>query len=75
MTCYEEWVAALVELLVKSGLVTRAEVESGKPAPNSTKVITPLSPDKVLPVFMRGNPASRALGVARVSKWANACAR
>ena len=30
MSYYEKWIAALVELLVKSGLVTRAEVESGE---------------------------------------------
>ena len=32
MSYYEKWFAAFVELLVKSGLVTRAEIESGKPA-------------------------------------------
>ena len=33
MSYYEKWFVALVELLVKTGLVTRAEIESGKPAP------------------------------------------
>src|SRR5258707_2229607 len=32
MSYYEQRLHALIELMVKSGLVTRAEVESGKPA-------------------------------------------
>jgi nitrile hydratase subunit beta len=59
MSYYEKWFAALVELLVKSGLVTGAEVESGNPAPSSTTAIPPLTADKVLPLVARGNPASR----------------
>jgi Nitrile hydratase beta subunit len=59
MSYCEKWFAALVELLVKSDLVTDAEVESGKPAPSSTKGIPPLIADKVLPLVARGNPASR----------------
>ena len=31
MSYYEKWIAGLVELLVKSGLVTAAELESGRP--------------------------------------------
>ena len=59
MSYYEKWLAALVELLVKSSLVTGAEVESGKPAPGSPKAIPPLTADKVLPLVARGQPASR----------------
>jgi nitrile hydratase subunit beta len=59
MSYYEKWFAGLVELLVKSGLVTSAEVESGKPAPSSTKAIPPLTAEKVLPLVARGEPASR----------------
>jgi hypothetical protein len=35
MSYYERWLESLVDLMVKGGLVTRAEVESGKPAPGS----------------------------------------
>jgi hypothetical protein len=35
MSYYEQRLHALIELMVKSGLVTRGEVESGKPAPGS----------------------------------------
>jgi nitrile hydratase beta subunit len=64
MSYYEKWLAGLVELLVKSGLVTRAEVESGKPAPSSPRAIPPLTGDKVLPLVARGEPASRDLVLA-----------
>src|SRR5207248_1874201 len=37
MSYYEKWFASLIELIVKAGLVTRAEIESGKPAPGSVK--------------------------------------
>ena len=37
MSYYEKWYARLVEMLAKTGLVTRAELESGKPAPDSPK--------------------------------------
>ena len=59
MSYYEKWLVGLVELLVKSGLVTGAEVESGKPAPGSPKAIPPLTANKVLPLVTRGEPASR----------------
>ena len=43
MSYYEKWHARLIELLVKSGLVTRAEIESGKPTPGSPKATPPLT--------------------------------
>ena len=49
MSYYEQWIAGLVELLVKTGLVTRAEVESGEPTPNSPKAIPPLTADNLAP--------------------------
>jgi nitrile hydratase subunit beta len=38
MSYCERWLQSLVELMVKGGLVTRAELESGKPAPGSSKL-------------------------------------
>ena len=38
MSYYESGTTGLVELLVASGLVTRAEIESGKPAHGFTEV-------------------------------------
>lgn len=60
---YEQWIAALVELLVKTSLVTRAEVESGEPTPGSTKAIPPLTADNVAPLIAHGKPASRDVPV------------
>src|SRR5579864_2600254 len=42
MSYYERWFTALVEQLIKSGLITRAEVESGKPAMGSAKAVPAL---------------------------------
>jgi len=47
MSYYERWFAAVSELLVDSGLVTRAEIESGQPAPDSVKQVPALSADRV----------------------------
>jgi nitrile hydratase subunit beta len=63
MSYYEKWIAALVELLVKSGLVTGAELESGSPAPNSPKAVSPLIAENVPPLISHGRPASREVPV------------
>jgi len=44
MSYYERWYAAVVELSVAGGLVTREEVETGKPARGSAKSVPPLGP-------------------------------
>ena len=63
MSYYKKWIAGLVELLVKSDLVTPAEIESGAPAPNSPKAIPALAADKVPPLMAQGGPASRDVPV------------
>ncbi len=59
MSYYEKWIAALVELMVKTNLVTRAEVETGKAALGSPKMSPALTPDGVGPMVGRGAPANR----------------
>lgn len=59
MSYYEKWIAALVELMVKTNLVTRAESETGKAAPGSPKMIPALTPDGVSPMVRNGAPANR----------------
>jgi len=59
MSYYEKWIAGLVELLLKSGLVTSTEFETGKPVLDSPKTTALLTADKVLPVLAHGRPASR----------------
>jgi nitrile hydratase subunit beta len=63
MSYYERWMAGLVELLVKSGLVTSNELEKGKAFLDSPKATPPLTADQVLPVLARGGPASRGVSV------------
>jgi nitrile hydratase beta subunit len=58
MSYYEKWFVRLVELLVKTGLVTRAELESGKPAPGSPKSSPPLRAAQVPDVALNRNIAS-----------------
>jgi nitrile hydratase beta subunit len=43
MSYYERWFTALIEQLVASGLVTRGEVERGKPAKGSVKATPALT--------------------------------
>jgi nitrile hydratase subunit beta len=43
MSYYERWLVRLTEISVKTGLVTRAEVESGTPAPGSAKAMPPVT--------------------------------
>ena len=64
MSYYEKWVAGLVELLIKSGLLTSAEIESGKPALGSLRTIPPLTADKVSSVLRGGGRASRDVPVS-----------
>jgi len=64
MSYYEKWYVGLVELLLKSGLVTSAEIESGKPAPGSTKATPPLTAAQVPASEARGVPANRNVTVS-----------
>jgi nitrile hydratase beta subunit len=43
MSYYEKWLARNIELLLKHGLVTQQEIETGKPAPGSQKATPPLT--------------------------------
>lgn len=64
MSYYEIWLTGLLELSVKFGLVTPAEIASGKPAAGSPKLSPALSADKVPPLVGHGTPASRNVAVA-----------
>lgn len=59
MSYYEKWIAALVELMMKTHLVTRAEVENGKAAPNSSKMSPALTAEAVGPMVYNGAPNNR----------------
>ena len=63
MSYYEQRLHALIELAVKNGLVTRAEVESGKPAPASPKATPALVASAVADTVAKGKPATREVEV------------
>jgi nitrile hydratase subunit beta len=76
MSYYEQRLHALIELMVKSGLVTRAELESGKQAPGSPKAAPALIADAVPGMVAKGKPASREVPVApRFTVGQRVCAR
>jgi nitrile hydratase len=64
MSYYEKWIDGLVQLSIKSGLVTREEVESGRPAQGSAKLSPPLTAKMVAPLIAKGGPSSRNVAVA-----------
>jgi nitrile hydratase subunit beta len=63
MSYYEKWLNAVTERLVQSGLITRAEVESGEPAPGSRKVTPALTAAQVPAMLRSGALASRDVAV------------
>ena len=63
MSYYERWIAGLVELLVKRGMVTAVELESGVPSAGSPKSTPWLTADKVSFLIASGRPASRNVPV------------
>src|SRR6516225_7415058 len=58
MSYYESWAARLEQLLIKSGLVTQAEIEAGRPAPGTMKATPPLSAGIVADTLRKGAPAN-----------------
>lgn len=63
MSYYERQYAAFIELMVKRGLITRAEVETEKPASNAPRVIPALTVEKALVLVAKGVPTKRDLAV------------
>ena len=57
MTYYEKWFTRLVNLLVKTGLITGTEAESGKPDKGSAKRTPPLKPAGVAAMALNRNIA------------------
>jgi nitrile hydratase subunit beta len=62
MSYYERWTERPVQLLLKSGMATREEIESGRPTSGSPRETPPLTADKVT-VFGAGALASRNVPV------------
>jgi nitrile hydratase subunit beta len=64
LSYYETWLATVTELIAKKGLVTRAEMATGRPATGSTKLSPALTPEKVVQLTVKGAPANRDVQVA-----------
>ncbi|NUX59049.1 nitrile hydratase subunit beta [Paraburkholderia youngii] len=65
MSYYERWLASLVDRLVDSGLVTRAEIETGRAAPpGPTVAARALSAAEAPALMTRTTPGSRDVLVA-----------
>ena len=63
MSYYEQFLVTMEELLAKTGLVTSAEIASGKPAAGSPKATPPLTAEQVPAIVARGNTARRDVAV------------
>jgi nitrile hydratase len=64
MSYYERWLERLISMLIKSGLVTREEVESGKPASGSSKAAPPVRAANAERIALIRASARRADAVA-----------
>ncbi len=54
----------VVELLVATGMITRTELETGRPEQETQKAVPPLTADKVAAWFANGNPKKRSVALA-----------
>ena len=64
MSYYERWIAGLVELMVKKNLVTRTEIESGRPDEGAAVRTPTFTADKVAALISKGTPARRDVPAA-----------
>ena len=58
MSYYERWFARLLKDVVKYNLVTKEELESGRPVPGSTKAVPALTASMSSQFLSRGLPSS-----------------
>jgi nitrile hydratase subunit beta len=64
MSYYERFLVGMTELLIKSGLITRAEAESGKSARGSKKGAPALTVEQVPVLVAKGSTARRNTAAA-----------
>lgn len=65
MSYYEKWLAGLLELMVKRGLVTREEIATGRASPTTPAKEHPaLTAAKVASLTAKGSPANRAISTS-----------
>jgi nitrile hydratase len=59
MSYYERWFARMVTQLIRNGVITQAELESGRPAPGTSKATPAVTPAMVAGLVTRRNSARR----------------
>jgi len=64
MSYYEKWIAGLEALAVKRGLVTAAELETGKAAAEAQKMVPVITAESVAQIIGRGAAAARNVPIA-----------
>jgi nitrile hydratase len=64
MSYYERWIAALVELMLKNKLVTRTEIDSGRPDAGATVRTPTFTAEKVPALISKGVSARRDIPAA-----------
>jgi nitrile hydratase subunit beta len=64
MSYYQRWLTSLSELLVKSGMVTRTELETGVAQGGNTKGRHMLRAEEVAPMIAAGGASTREVPVA-----------
>ena len=64
MTYYEKWMASVAALALNAGLVTRAELASGRPDPSAPKATPPVDAEGFLAFFPKGRPSARPVDAA-----------
>jgi nitrile hydratase len=64
MSYYQKWYTSLIELTIRSGMVTRAELESAQPARGAPKAVPALTADKVAAYVQNGVHYDRNVAVA-----------
>jgi nitrile hydratase beta subunit len=64
LSYYERWIAGLVELMLRNGLVTRTEIDSGRPDEGAAVRTPAFTADKVPAFTAKGVPARRDVPAA-----------
>ena len=64
LSYYARQFVAFLPMIVKSGLVSQAEIDTGTPAGGQPKATPALTPEKALAIIAKGIPASRDVKIA-----------
>ena len=63
MSYYQKWYVSMIDLMVRTGMIARTEIESGRPAPGAAKTIPRLTADKIPSFVQNGVRFSRDIAI------------